>query len=729
MTFHEAYSQTLLITERREVRILVLAPGAGNDALGGDLIVESLNYDDLHYTALSYTWSGPVSGSAIIIIGGLPFHITDNLESALRRFRGSTRPKNLWVDAICINQNDSEEKNVQVSLMGDIYASATRTMVWLGEESAESDVAMDFVHSLGQRTDVPLRVPSDEVGGDNNDIEDNSNDEYDYSSDESSNNSDADGTDVNTEADSSDSESGEYNSDVHVSGEVDSNDDGWGKDYSDDMNSHADRTSLRAVADLMQRKWWTRVWVIQEALKLRRVTVVCGDKEVDMTYFVQLVKEKLELKFDSEPPFIKILSNWYFHKQQAGTRGISLMDLTLRTQSFQATVRRDRVYALLGLATPEARSWIIPDYSDDMSQRLFLIRVTAYFLRFSVRSLRFASYSRGSDCPSWVPDWTSIDSRVIRAIEREDSLFESYGHWPDRSARLSERLASPHDKTAGFNPQFEPPIHNLARYQEPSALVVHGVIIDRVKMTARIPYVHHITAKDSEKGIRSIKTKLAEWITRMVQYLEVYQSEICKVQTKNQLLKRVTDYPMKNTELQSRDLEACVVEYLESRHITEGDAERFNCLNFYGQMRHLHERSTWRLHRATRSRQYEAWLQRPGQDACESCKGKHSSYSCAHCSGLPGNPNIMDEEIIRRNTGRTLFLTEQGFHHALKLAVNEGDVICRLWHGFSSLILRRTEDDYWTLVGHCQPEQSTIEQEGRIARKNAKAKTEVFRLK
>ena len=87
------------------------------------------------------------------------------------------------------------------------------------------------------------------------------------------------------------------------------------------------------------------------------------------------------------------------------------------------------------------------------------------------------------------------------------------------------------------------------------------------------------------------------------------------------------------------------------------------------------------------------------------------------------------QETTRRNTGRTLFLTEHGFHHAPKFAVNEGDITCRLWQGFTSLIMRRTEDDHWTLVGHCQPEQSTIEQEGRVARKNAKAKTEVFRLK
>lgn len=146
MSSQEIYARAPLVAQKREIRILALAPGTGDNALYGDLFVESLDYDDLHYTAISYTWSGPVGGSTIII-NGIPLFITENLKLALRRIRGPSRSKNLWVDAICINQNDVEEKSLQVSLMGDIYASATRTTVWLGEKSAQSDVAMDLIRS------------------------------------------------------------------------------------------------------------------------------------------------------------------------------------------------------------------------------------------------------------------------------------------------------------------------------------------------------------------------------------------------------------------------------------------------------------------------------------------------------------------------------------------------------------------------------------------------------
>lgn len=159
MTLQDVYVQAPLVTDRREIRILALASGTGDDVLRGDLVVESLNYDDLDYTALSYTWSGPVSESAIFI-GDVPLHITENLELALHRIRGRSRLKNLWIDAICINQDDYEKKSVHVSLMRDIYADATLALVWLDQKSADSDVAMDFTGSPRQRIpDQLVKIP------------------------------------------------------------------------------------------------------------------------------------------------------------------------------------------------------------------------------------------------------------------------------------------------------------------------------------------------------------------------------------------------------------------------------------------------------------------------------------------------------------------------------------------------------------------------------------------
>lgn len=88
------------------------------------------------YSALSYTWgSGP--RDTIVLVDGCEFHVTKELNLALRHLRTYHTDKavqSVWIDAISINQSDSREKNAQIPLMKDIYRSAQEVIVWLGEE-------------------------------------------------------------------------------------------------------------------------------------------------------------------------------------------------------------------------------------------------------------------------------------------------------------------------------------------------------------------------------------------------------------------------------------------------------------------------------------------------------------------------------------------------------------------------------------------------------------------
>ena len=94
------------------------------------------------YTALSYVWGDPALVKAMIC-NGKHFPITKNLELALHHLRRSDVSIMLWVDQICINQDDLQEKSQQVVLMGTIYQRAWSTLVWLGEEADNSDDAID----------------------------------------------------------------------------------------------------------------------------------------------------------------------------------------------------------------------------------------------------------------------------------------------------------------------------------------------------------------------------------------------------------------------------------------------------------------------------------------------------------------------------------------------------------------------------------------------------------
>jgi hypothetical protein len=84
---------------------------------------------------LSYAWGSQEKPQYVSIDKGY-LSITTNLYMALKRLRDCTLDRILWIDAICINQDDMEERNRQVQSMAKIYAKATRVVVWLEESTA-----------------------------------------------------------------------------------------------------------------------------------------------------------------------------------------------------------------------------------------------------------------------------------------------------------------------------------------------------------------------------------------------------------------------------------------------------------------------------------------------------------------------------------------------------------------------------------------------------------------
>ena len=71
-----------------------------------------------------------------------------NLYQALRRLRWFRDPRLIWVDAICINQSDVDEKSQQIPLMGRIYRNAASVLVWLGEEAETSSAAFTLMENI-----------------------------------------------------------------------------------------------------------------------------------------------------------------------------------------------------------------------------------------------------------------------------------------------------------------------------------------------------------------------------------------------------------------------------------------------------------------------------------------------------------------------------------------------------------------------------------------------------
>ncbi|EXK40795.1 hypothetical protein FOMG_07536 [Fusarium oxysporum f. sp. melonis 26406] len=103
------------------------------------------------YEALSYTWGQMHRHLPISVLGtdndsdGIKMSLlaTPQLQMALRRLRRA-RPRRLWIDQLCINQEDKEECGAQVQLMGDIYKAATRVVIWIGEDHEDMIITDDY---------------------------------------------------------------------------------------------------------------------------------------------------------------------------------------------------------------------------------------------------------------------------------------------------------------------------------------------------------------------------------------------------------------------------------------------------------------------------------------------------------------------------------------------------------------------------------------------------------
>ena len=129
--------------QRREIRILRLEAGSYSADLSCNLKTASLD-DAPYYEALSYAW-GPTSDPQTISVNGTTITVTRYLEIALRHLRDSNTDRFLWIDAVCIDQKNVAERNSQVVLMGEIYRSAERVLVWIGEADDTSDMAFDLM--------------------------------------------------------------------------------------------------------------------------------------------------------------------------------------------------------------------------------------------------------------------------------------------------------------------------------------------------------------------------------------------------------------------------------------------------------------------------------------------------------------------------------------------------------------------------------------------------------
>lgn len=145
-----------LPTGTASTRILAILPSTKPSSLvKANLIPADLDHLDqapfAFYEALSYTWGDPSLPRAPCKLNGHEHALTVNLELALKKLRGRTRKRYLWVDALCINQDDVMERALQVQIMSRIYESAEQVLLWLG---GDADDSADAIRLMERFTDA-----------------------------------------------------------------------------------------------------------------------------------------------------------------------------------------------------------------------------------------------------------------------------------------------------------------------------------------------------------------------------------------------------------------------------------------------------------------------------------------------------------------------------------------------------------------------------------------------
>jgi hypothetical protein len=133
------------------LRLLELCPASDPEAqIECRLSTHGIHKSPPFYEALSYTW-GTEPATMCILVNNAIFYIRSNLYSALKRLRSPDRSRLLWIDAICVNQDDLEDRNFQVLAMRYIFQIAGNAIIWLGKGDSSSDRAMKFLKTTSDR--------------------------------------------------------------------------------------------------------------------------------------------------------------------------------------------------------------------------------------------------------------------------------------------------------------------------------------------------------------------------------------------------------------------------------------------------------------------------------------------------------------------------------------------------------------------------------------------------
>jgi hypothetical protein len=437
----EKFQYTPLNASKTEIRLIELLPRAtkcsSQSELGPRCNLIHVSLDDKpDYAALSYTWGDP-RDTQTIMIGSCSVPVTRNLYFALKHLQYKKTARVIWVDALCINQSDNEEKGWQVELMREIYQRATFVSIWLGLADDTSDKVMGYLHSFGTK--------AMEFGLDGGpDILRNISTQWKKLASQPASFRDRSMQRVTIKS------SNGTEKDLHF----------LMKDlnelyYSISGSHELDRLlPVQGMAKIFTRDWWSRTWVLQEISLAQKANFICGTKQLSrrqctaalrafkalwevlsenfiLNGAIPTVYQNSIMMADFDHRSNVILYMWNTVRKSpypllALLRSTCLGNFETpfgsRNYHLKATDPRDKIYGLLGLAVDRdslKEFGIQPDYTQ--SCRDLYISVAVALLRqgymCALSLIQFPKAQAG--LPSWVPDWSKPLKPPLQDVETD----------------------------------------------------------------------------------------------------------------------------------------------------------------------------------------------------------------------------------------------------------------------------------------------------------------------
>lgn len=348
----------------RHIRLVQISRKGDSDGLQGHMHTVSLDDLTCKYVAVSYHWEQSPKGEKVYFSDDEYMIINRSAADILRRI---PERKLIWIDQLCIKLEDMQEKATQVKLIPEIFSSATRVIIWLGEASEDSEIALHFATTLYKsiqrlvssgKTIKQENLPETSIAG-----------------------------------------------------------------YQQTVNA------WKALSNLLARPWFSRSWVVLEAVLSQHISFMCGDTVIawkcladvlpiltarGLDTFLQIQEEATPL---IQPRGVLTMQLIYGIRQlREKKESISLASLLLDCHSLEASEPVDKVFSLLGLASDANDEELDPDY--ESSSKAVFSRVSRYMISRTKSLLTLHAAGVGferkiKNLPSWVPDWSCYTDTTL----------------------------------------------------------------------------------------------------------------------------------------------------------------------------------------------------------------------------------------------------------------------------------------------------------------------------